>query len=486
MGRDKPYLALDIGAGSGRAFLGFLDSEVLKIDEIHRFENQPVWLNGTLYWDFLFIWENVLKALKKCSASGITELAGIGIDTWNCDFGLIDENGVIIDNPVAYRDQGPAEIEPYLREAIGEQDLYRTTGIGFNTITAMPRFVYMTRCGRKWQLDASVLYLPIADLLRYFLTGVKNSEETILWGSQLIDIRTRKWNKELVGLFDVPERILPEIVPPCTVTGDLSPEIKKICGIKKAPVVAVAEHDTISAAAAADVENGHRALLSLGTWSILGTLLKSPETGRKAFKTGFLNELAAGSILFAKNMMGFYVLEGLIKEWRLRGVDCSYEALIKEAENSPGFALEIDVNDPVFFSAVSMEGTLKEYLKIRGRRAESMGKVVRSILESLAMSFRDAISGLESITGEKIDELLILGGGVKNELLCRMAADACGIKVITGPAEATVIGNLGLQAVATGRLDSVYHLHGLIKKSFPCSIYSPVKTEMWDKPDKQE
>jgi sugar (pentulose or hexulose) kinase len=490
MERVKPYLAFDIGAGSGRAFLGFIEGDGLKgkrlkIEEIHRFENKPVWLNGTLYWDFLFIWDNILRALKKCSASGFVELAGIGIDTWNCDFGLLDENGILLTNPLAYRDQGPAEIEPYLRKKIDEQELYRTTGIGFNTITALSKFVYMARCGRKWHLDVSSLYLPVADLLRYFLTGEKNAEESILWGSQLIDIRTRGWERELAELFDIPERILPEIVPVCTVTGDLAPEIKKICGIKKAPVVAVAEHDTISAAVTADIEGGQRALLSVGTWSILGKLLKKPETGKKAFEAGFLNELASGSILFAKNMMGFYVLEGLIKEWSLRDIDCSYKALIKEAASAPAFSLDIDVNDPVFFSAVSMEGTLKEYLRKKGRKPESTGKVVRSILESLALSFGEAVSSLELITGEKIDKLMILGGGVKNELLCQMTADACGINVITGPAEAAVIGNLGIQAVATGALDSVSGLHELIKTSFPGSVYSPLSEKMWNKHQKQ-
>ncbi len=225
--------------------------------------------------------------------------------------------------------------------------------------------------------------------------------------------------------------------------------------------------------------------MSIGTWSILGTLLNRPETGRKAFEMGFLNELAAGSILFAKNMMGLYLLEGLIKEWSLRGIDCSYEALIKEAMNAPEFGLHIDVNDPVFFSPVSMEDTLLEYLKKRGQKGDSTPKVVRSIFESLAFSFKEAISSLELITGEMIDELLILGGGVKNRLLCQMAADACGINVITGPSEATVIGNLGLQAVATGRLDSVNVLHELIKTSYPGTIYSPSNDKKWDKHKEQ-
>jgi sugar (pentulose or hexulose) kinase len=485
MERIEPYLSFDIGAGSGRAFLGFIDSDVLEVEEIHRFENRPILMNGTLYWDFLFIWDNILEALKKCSASGIGDLAGIGIDTWNCDFGLVDENGVLISNPVSYRDQGPAEIVPFLRSKIVEKDLYGTTGIGYNTITALSRFVYMSRCGRKWQLDVSALYLPVADLLRYLLTGVKNAEETILWGSQLIDIRTRGWDKKLVELFDVPEGILPEVVPPCTVTGDLAPEIKKICGIKKAPVVAVAEHDTISAAVTVDAGSRNRALLCAGTWSILGKLLNQPETGKKAFEMGFLNELAVGSILFAKNMMGFYVLEGLIKEWSLKDIDCSYEALIKEAVNAPEFGLHIDVNDPVFFSPVSMEDMFRDYLRKSSQKGDSTGKVVRSIFESLAFSYREAISSLEIITGEMIDELLILGGGAKNRLLCQMAADACGINVITGPTEATVVGNLGLQAVATGRLDSINVLHDLIKKSFPGTIYYPLSSKKWDKQEEK-
>jgi sugar (pentulose or hexulose) kinase len=478
---SKPFLSLDIGAGSGRAFLGFINKEDFRIEEVHRFKNKPILLHGSLYWDLLFIWENILEALRKCAGWGNGELAGIGVDTWNLDFGLIDKNGMLLGNPISYRDQGNAEILSYFKDVIEEDELYRITGFGFSMISGLSRLLQLKKSGRNWLLDKAATYLPISDLLRFFLTGTSQAEATILWGSQLIDIRTRKWNEKLIKLFQIPTHILPEIVAPGTVTGNLTLEIQKHSGVNAVPVVAVAGHDTISAFAAFCTEDRNTAFLSVGTWSILGVLVRDPITNQEVMKGGFMNEIAVDSILLAKNMMGFYFLEALIRIWSLRGIDCSWESLIMRASHSPEFTLIIDVNDSVFFSSANMEDTLNEYLReTRQELTNDSGVLSRSIFESLAFSYRDAISDFERQVRINILSIVILGGGTKNRLLCQMIADAANIQVVTGPSEASVIGNLGLQALATGALNSMDNFHKLVQMSYSAKNYFPKESEKWE------
>jgi rhamnulokinase len=478
----RPYLAFDIGAGNGRAFLCYVAHDTVKLQELHRFENKPVLLGGSLYWDLLRIWDNMLASLKKCLASGISGLAGIGIDTWNCDFGLLDKNGTLLGNPLSYRDQGPARTARLIREKIEEKELYRITGIGYNTITALSRFVYMNKYSKGLLKDVVNHYLPLPDLLKYFLSGVKQGEETVLWGSQLMDISTRTWSKELLQLFDIPTGILPQVIQPGTVAGETVPEIQESTGVSSAPVVAVASHDTISATLACFNREPEIAFVCAGTWSILGILVDHPIVSDEAFRNGFLNEIAFNSILFAKNMMGFYLLEELIKIWKIKGIDCSYGTLIERASSANQFTLFLDINDPVFFSLVNAEETVYDYLKKTGQEIiDDAGVLVRTMLESMALSYKEALSDLEVLTERKIRKLVLLGGGTKNKLLCQMTADACDVEVIAGPSEATVIGNLGMQALAVKQLDSVDKFHDLIKRSFPETKFTPVNPEGWSR-----
>jgi len=480
MASSEAYLALDIGAGNGRAILGVLQDSRIELQEIHRFENKPIMLNGTLYWDFLFLWDNVLHSLKKVSTSGAGRLAGIGIDTFNCDFGLVDKRGNLISNPLSYRDQGSASALEHIKENIDEQELYEITGVGYMSITALVRFVFMRKTFGTWYLDNAATYLPLSDLFRSFLTGSRDSEETILWGSQLVDIHTRQYNSRLIELFNIPRELLPDMVEPGGLRGGLKDSLKQATGIGDTPVIAVAGHDTISASIAFADRAADAAFVSIGTWSILGVLLPKPETGAQAFSKGFLNETGVDGILFARNMMGFYLLEALIRTWRMRGNDTSYERLIEEARKAPAFALLVDVNDPVFFSAVHMEETLESYLAASGQHvSHEIGIMVRAILESLASSYALTISALEEILGTVIARLSVLGGGVRNGLLCQMIADAADVEVLSGSAEATVMGNIGMQVIATGAADSIQALQPIIERSSAGKIYTPKNHDTW-------
>jgi sugar (pentulose or hexulose) kinase len=480
MASSDPYLALDIGAGNGRATLGVLHENRIELQEIHRFENRPVMLNGTLYWDLLFLWDNVVHSLKRAAASGFSRLSGIGIDTFNCDFGLLDCRGNLLSNPLSYRDQGSASALGDIQEKIDEQELYEITGVGYMSITALARFVYMRKTFGHWYLDNAATYLPLSDLFGSFLTDRKESEETILWGSQLVDIRTRQWHPKLIDLFDIPGALLPDIVQPGTLRGGLKDAVEQETGVKATPVIAVAGHDTISTSVSFTDRAADAAFVSIGTWSILGVLLPGPETSPEAYRRGFLNEIGVDSILFAKNLMGFYLLEALIQSWKMREIDTTYERLIEEASIAPQFALSIDVNDPVFFSAVNMEETLNTYLHASGQRVtDEIGILVRSILESFARSYAQTIEDLEKIFKTRVARLTVLGGGVRNQLLCQMIADAADVKVVTGPAEATVVGNIGMQILATGALDSTQALRPIMERSSIRKIFRPENHGTW-------
>ena len=347
-------------------------------------------------------------------------------------------------------------------------------------LTALARFVYMRKTFGHWYLDNAATYLPLSDLFRCFLTDRKESEETILWGSQLVDIRTRQWHPKLIDLFDIPSALLPDIVKPGTIRGGLKGAVEQETSISDTPVIAVAGHDTISASVSFTDRADDAAFVSIGTWSILGVLLPGPETGPDAYRRGFLNEIGVDSILFAKNLMGFYLLEALIQSWKMREIDATYERLIEEAMNAPEFALSIDVNDQCFFSAVNMEETLNGYLHASGQSVtDEIGILVRSILESLARSYARTIADLEKIFKTRVTRLTVLGGGVRNQLLCQMIADAADVKVVTGPAEATVMGNIGMQILATGALDATQALHPIMAGSSVQKMFRPENHGTW-------
>ena len=323
MADNNPFLAFDLGAGSGRAFLGFYEKGKLGLEEVHRFRNNPILLGSTLYWDFLHIWDNILLSLKKCAHRGYEKLSGIGVNSWNCDFGLVDSRGMLLLNPISYRDPGIEGASETIREMIDEFDLYQLTGVGFNAITALSRFVEFRERGLDPLFDLAESYLPIPDLVRFFLSGVRNAEETILWGSQLVDLRTRQWSRELMKIASVDQRILPAIVEPATVTGALKEDLADLTGVTEAPIIAVAEHDTISATLSVYETEGKSVILSAGTWFIFGQLLKEPSATIRAFETQLLNETAYQSVFYARNLMGFYILENLMGYWRLEDEECS-------------------------------------------------------------------------------------------------------------------------------------------------------------------
>ncbi len=474
-----PYLAFDLGAGSGRAILGFINENRVELQEIHRFENSPVWLGGILHWDILYLWKNIMEALKKCANAGIKEFAAIGIDSWNLDFGLIGPKGMLLSNPVSYRDRSGESVIPTLKASIDEFSLYEKTGIGFTGYTALSRFLKIRENGKL--LELAETYLPLSDLLRYFLTGIREAEETILWGSQLFNIHSRSWDRELIDLFGIPAHLLPETVRPGSMSGSLHSEIAELTGVKTSPAVAVAGHDTISATILASVSEKNTVLVSLGTWTIIGQLKKEPVVSQKAFENNFYNEIGLASIFLARNLMGFYILENLMADWKFHGFDCSYESIMEQAPRCRSFEIIIDVNDTSFFSSQNMAAALQSYLENSAQKTvDDIGIISRALFEGLAYSIRETLQQLSELSGENPEEIVVTGGGVKNSLLCQMIADAAGVQVLTGPAEATVIGNIAVQAVARGQFPAVGNFRELWKKSHHREKFLPKNTTEWE------
>jgi rhamnulokinase len=473
------FLALDIGAGNGRAFIGTYMEKHFTIEEVYRFSNKPVYLHGHYYWDFLYLWEEVLTALKKIAAAGISRLEGVGVDSWNCDFGLVFPDGSLFSNPFAYRDRTGSSLLPELKELLQGIDLYALTGIPLTEITGIVR-LYQIRKLFHLHLKASELrYLPIADLLRFYLCGNIHTDETILWGSQLADIKTRDWHPDLLNSLKFPRQLFPPVVSPGTKVGQFLPKIQKMSGIKEAECIAVCGHDSASAAVAVS-QDTECVFISLGTWSAVGVALNSPCMNPRAQETGFVNELGYRSILFMKNMMGFYVLEELRAAWKLAGFECSYERLIEEAAHAPEFERKIDLNLPELFSDVHPD-KVYSLLDISEHTTTSVTLATRAILEGLAFSYRQAIDTLEELLDRQLTSIHIIGGGSKNTLLCQMTADVCKKPVIAGPAEATVGGNFALQCIACGMVDSIDQFWRIFDWGSAKVTYEPRKVRKWEK-----
>jgi sugar (pentulose or hexulose) kinase len=473
----NPYLAFDLGAGTGRAFLGSFDHKRILIEEFLRFENKPVRLLGAVYWDFLLIWDKVLQTLVRCSSAGHKALSGIGIDSWNMDFGLVDDEGRLLWNPVSYRDQGGEGVREEFNSRTSELALYRETGIPIFPITGLSRLLQINRFNGREALDSVKYYLPVPDLVRFFLTSQASVEETISWGSQMVSIHKRMWSERVISQFNVNKGILPKLIPAGKVAGYLSDSVTGITGLKRCPVLTVAEHDTMSAVYIAHGLDQEAAILSAGTWSIIGAVIDKPNVTRGALDNGFMNELASESIFFGKNVMGFYFLEELMKIWRVRKIDCDYPVLIDLACSAPSGRLRIDPNDPLFFSPPNAVSVLKQYCDKTGQEyTEDVGILTRGIYDGLALSYADAFRQLKLVLNKSYDRIVMVGGGVRNRFFCQLTSNACGVEVKTGPAEATVMGNLCFQALSLGRIKTE-GLSAMLENSCDIISYHPEKPE---------
>lgn len=476
-------LAFDYGASSGRAILGKFDGEKLSLEEMHRFSSDPVMMNNTFTWDFLRLFHEMKNGILKTYNAGHKNLAGMGVDTWGVDFGLLSKKGNLLGNPVHYRDtRTDGMIEAATKKA-SAKEIYDTTGIAFQKFNTLYQLLAMSKEKDPTLKEADTL-LFIPDLFNYFLTGEKFCEYTITSTSQLYNPVKQEWAKDLITKIDrrINTDILPEVIPAGTKLGNISQSICSELGVNTIPVIAVAEHDTGSAVVSVPFSDKKAAYLSSGTWSLLGVELDKPVINDTTRKLNYTNEGGINkTVRLLKNIMGLWINQECRRYWQKKGENVSFDELEAGANLAKPFASIIDVDDPSFFEPYNMPVKVQEYCKKTGQKVpETKGEIVRCVMESLALKYRQAIEGLEEIVGYKIPALHIVGGGCKEKTLCQFTANAINRPVYAGPIEATGIGNLSTQLIALGEVASIDQARQVVRNSFPIAEYVPQNAADWE------
>ena len=481
MSKTLKMLAIDLGASSGRGIVGKFDGNKITLEETHRFTNDPVNIHGALYWDMLKLFTEIKTAINNCFLSEDKDLKSISIDTWGVDFGLLDYEGQLIGNPYNYRDPRlTQELMEELFSIIPKEELYRITGTQFCNFNSIYQLFSFRNDPYKFKNAKDLLFVP--DLLKYFLTGTKQTEYTIASTSQLLDAKTRNWSWEIIDKLGFPKEMFGEIVQPGTSAGKLLPHIREEVGNVDADVIACASHDTASAVVAVPAKNEDFVYISSGTWSLMGKEIPEPITNELAYKYDIPNEGGTDrKIRFLKNIMGLWIEQESRRQWAREGEKLSFNELSDMAMASKPHACFINPNDLVFQTPGNMPRRIQEYCKKTGQYVpETKGEIVRCIFDSLAMAYRSTVEKIDEITGKKSPFINIVGGGTKEVPLCKLTADACGRPVYTGPVEATALGNIAVQAIAAGEIKDLWQAREVMANSFEINCYEPRDKDMWD------
>lgn len=477
---ETAFLAMDFGASSGRAMLGILKDGKLSIRQLHRFANEPVELNGCFYWDLPRLFLEIKNSLNKAALENI-RIASIGIDTWGVDYGLLDRNGRPLGNPVHYRDTRTDGMMDRTFRKVGKQEIYERTGLAFLSFNTLYQLAAQVNSDDEClKIAQNMLFMP--DLFSYFLTGKMGCEYTIASTSQMLSPYTRSWDAELLKKLDIPTDMLLPITEPGTIRGTLLPQIARETGVGEVPVVAVAGHDTASAVVAVPAQDDDFAYISSGTWSLVGIETLKPVISDEAQAANLTNEGGVdGTIRVLKNVMGLWIIQECQREWERRGKKLSFAEIVKEAEKEPAFRSLFDPDDDVFMTPGDMPGKIADYCCRTGQPVpETIGQTARAVYESLALKYRWTVKKLEKVRGKEIRALHIVGGGSNNAMLNQFTSDALGIPVITGPSEATAIGNLMMQAKALGLVKDMRELRRIVADSFDTGRVEPGDRARWD------
>jgi len=475
MAEENRFLALDLGAESGRGILATLSGGVLRVEEIHRWPNRPVRLGKTLFWDFPYLFAEMLQAMRICAERGL-ELRGIGVDTWGVDFGLLSADDTLLGNPVHYRDGRTNGIHEYSDAIMSREDIFVETGYEPWAISSLFQLLSMRRDGAGL-LEIAGSFLNMPDLFNFFLTGRKASERSIANTTNLL-ATDRQWSRGIIERFRLPE-IFGELIEPATVLGPLQPEVARATGLGEVPVIAVCGHDTSSALAAVPAKGDNWAFLSCGTWSILGCLVDNPVTTRQCLRRGCTNEYTLGGWYLARNIVGLWVVQELRRKWDTPADAWDYPRMTSEARQATHLASLVNMADESLLAPKDMEAALKKALAESGQRVpETPGQLVRCVLESLALEYAYGMDVIAELTGRQPNALYMVGGGVANHLLCRFTADACGMTVHAGVEQCTAMGNALCQARATGFLADD-QLRQVVRDSFEVKTYQPRQSDLW-------
>jgi rhamnulokinase len=473
---EKKFIAFDLGAESGRCIVATVKDHRIDLKEVHRFTTQSVRYNNGFYWDILGIREEILRGLTEARKSFGANFDGIGVDTWGVDYVLIDSEETIIGYPHHYRDDRTDGMMEEAFNIVPKGDMYRKVGIQFAQFNTL--FQLLSENKRKLNfltLADKMLLMP--DFVNYLLSGKINAEFTIASTTGLANPISRDWDWDLIEKFKFPKIIFPKIVEPGTVLGNLHRSLALSTELSPdIPVIATAGHDTASAVVSVPADGKHDwAFLSSGTWSLLGKELDKPLLTSRAMECNFTNEGGVGGTTrFLKNIIGLWPLQECRRYWSEKSDQYTYSTLADLASKEGFVQAWVDLNDARFLKPDDMPNKILSYLKESSQKTKSsIGFIVNVILESLAFSYRMTKKEIEDVTGTKIQRLFAVGGGIQNQLLMQMTADALGCPVLAGPIEGAVIGNVGVQAIAAGAVADITEWRSMVADSFQQQIYEP-------------
>jgi rhamnulokinase len=491
MRRNAKVIAVDLGASGGKCFAGIFDENGFALKEIHRFAHEPASLfladrSGRMeersYWNDLIIYSNVVEGLRAYRREIGGEADSVGIDTWGADGVFVTEDGVLLGPMYCYRDHRLDRMIDQVKARIDPVRLYEITGIHFQPFNVSNQLLWFMQ-NRADLARKGVRYLPAPTLFAYYLGGVTAVDSSWASVTQLMDARKKKWSREVLRALGIPSRLMPQIVAPGTVVGALSDGLARSVGLNAAKIVAVGSHDTASAYAAAPVSSAANALIiSSGTWSLIGKLIHRPITGPEAMAGNLSNEGGIGNVRLLKNCMGTWLVQELRRAWRIRdGREMEWEELNRLTEQGTPFAAFIDPDDPGFYNPQNMETAIVAFCRRTGQEPPAQrGTMLRAIYESLALKYRMVAEQIASVSGKPNKVIHIVGGGSKNTFLNQLTANACGLRVVAGPEEATAVGNAMVQAAALEVIERQSEAQAMIRAAFPIREFTPRDRDTWE------
>jgi len=476
MNKKKICLAIDLGAGSGRVVAGVWNGNQLGIDELNRFPNDPIKASDGLHWDLDQLFANIKTGIALAIKKYGDAVVSAGVDTWGVDYGLVNAAGKVLDAPFIYRDARTNGMQEKAFTRMPREEIYRRTGIQFMFFNTLFQLLSEADLGRAERM----LFLP--DLLHYLLSGVQANERTIAGTSQLLNPRSRDWERGIIGAMGFPGKLFGRLIDAGTVLGPLLPEIAAETGTHNLQIIAPAAHDTASAVIGVPAAEPEPVFLSSGTWSLIGRELSRPVISEDSFAAAFSNEIGAfGTTRFLKNIAGMWLLQECKRAWDAAGNSFNYSDLANEAEKSPPFVTLIDPDAADFQAPPNMPDAIAAVCRRTGQPVpQSPGAYARAILESLALKYRLIAESLARVTAKPISKIYIVGGGCRNHLLNQFAADALNCTVVCEPVEATSIGNIIVQLHALGEIPSLSEGRAVVRRSFETKTYEPQNTRAWD------
>ena len=481
MTTSRNYLAVDLGAESGRTIIGKLDNGHLSLTETHRFSNNSVRLNDGLHWDVLRLWSDIKEGVGKSSSKIDQPLDSIGLDTWAIDFALLDRTGALLTNPFHYRDARTDGMMDQAFKIMPRAEIFASTGIQFMQINTLYQLLALS-LNNPSLFDIAKTFVTIPDLFNYWLSGEITNEFTNATTTQCFDPHKRDWSTPILDAFKIPSHLFGPVTDPGIRIGTLLPHIAEETNAGAIPIVLPACHDTGSAVVAVPAGNQDFVWISSGTWSIMGVEAQQPFINEKALQYNFTNEGGVfGTWRLSKNIMGLWLIQECRREWMRQGEEISFDALTQFAVESDAFLSVIDPDFAEFLHPGDMPARIQKYCADTNQKVpQTKGQILRIALEGIALKYRWVLERLEELTEKHLAPIHIIGGGTKNNLLNQFTANSTNRTVITGPVEATAIGNILMQAIGLKHLSSLAEAREVVRASFELEVYEPKQTADWD------